>query len=175
MPFSIRTGKGPMKSWKIAIRDALLVGSVASLTSLAGLALRSRAEDGRPWPSVNAPSHWLWGNVALRQDEASWRYTLTGLLIHHASSGFWGVLHEKLLCTDGEVKPAGCLIRDAALTTAVAAWVDLRLVPHRLTPGFQRRLSSASLFGVYALFGIGLALGSHLASRRRHVISANPR
>ena len=155
-----------MKTWRQALRDALIVGSFASLTSLAAMVLRSRAENGTPWASVNAPSHWVWGNIALRQDGRSLRYTALGLAIHHASAGFWGMLHEKLLCSDGVVKADGRLLAAAALTTAVAAWVDLRLVPHRLTPGFQRRLSSPSLLAVYALFGIGLAAGSYLANRQ---------
>ena len=59
---------------------------------------------------------------------------------------------------------AEAVLRGSQLT-AVAAWVDLRLVPHRLTPGFQRRLSSRSLLMVYTLFGMGLAAGSYLAKR----------
>lgn len=162
-----------MKTWKRALQDALIVGSFASLTSLAAMVLRSRAENGTPWASVNAPSHWVWGNPALREDERSLRYTALGLVIHHASAGFWGMLHEKLLCSDGAAKVDARLLATAALTTSVAAWVDLRLVPHRLTPGFQRRLSPFSLLAVYALFGVGLAAGSYLVNRHLHDLPAD--
>jgi hypothetical protein len=155
-----------MKTWKRALRDAVIVGSFASIFSLVPMVLRSRAENGTPWASVNAPSHWVWGNVALRQNERSLRYTALGLAIHHASAGFWGVMHEKLLCGGHATRADARLLATATLVTAVAAWVDLRLVPHRLTPGFQRRLSSRSLLAVYALFGMGLALGSHFANQR---------
>ncbi|HLO63603.1 MAG TPA: hypothetical protein VK165_11660 [Azonexus sp.] len=157
-----------MKTWKRAVQDALIVGSFASLTSLAAMVLRSRAENGTPWASVNAPSHWVWGNVALRQDARSLRYTALGLAIHHASAGFWGVIHEKLLCSEQPAKADARLLATATVVTAVAAWVDLRVVPHRLTPGFQRRLSSRSLLAVYGLFGLGLAAGSYLANRHFH-------
>jgi len=155
-----------MKTWKRALKDSLIVGSFASLTSLAGLALRGRAENGSPWGPVNAPGHWVWGDRALLQDRRSLRYTAAGLLVHHLSAGFWGLLHEKVLGTEGQAKAVSGLLRDAAATTAVAALVDLRLVPHRLTPGFQLRLSPFSLVVVYALFGLGLAAGSYLAGRR---------
>lgn len=155
-----------MKTWKRAFKDAVIVGSFASLTSLAVLALRSRSENGSAWASVNAPSHWLWGQAALTQDRASLRYTATGFVIHHLSAGFWGVLHEKLLGEAGRRQSAPTLLRNAALTSAVAAVVDFALVPQRLSPGFQRRLSSPSLTLVYTLFAVGLAAGSYLTGRR---------
>jgi hypothetical protein len=34
------------------------------------------------------------------------------------------------------------------------------MTPERLTPGFEHRLSTRALLGVYACFAIGLALGS---------------
>lgn len=158
-----------MKTWKQALSDAAVTGSVASLTSLAALALLGRAENGSPWGPTNAPSHWIWGNVALRQDGPSVRFTVTALVIHHLCSVFWGALHEKLLRTRGatQANPRG--LGEAALTAATAAWVDLCVVPHRVTPGFQRRLSRSGLAIVYALFGLGLAAGSYVANRRRDV------
>lgn len=156
-----------MKTWKRAFKDAIVAGSFASLTSLAAMAMRSRRENGSVWPALNAPSHWLWGEPALRQEGPSLRYTATGLLIHHLSAAFWGVLHEKALGDSERRKGVPVLLRDAAVTTAVAALVDLRVVPQRLTPGFERRLSSPSLAGVYALFAVGLAAGSYVLGRNR--------
>lgn len=154
-----------MKTWKCALRDAVIVGSFASLTSLAPMILRSRAENATAWAALNAPSHWVWGDAALCQDACSVRYSALGLAIHHASAGFWALLHEKLLGRDESSRVIARLLGKAALTTAVAAWVDLRVVPHRLTPGFQRRLSERSLLTVYVLFGLGLAAGSYLVNR----------
>jgi hypothetical protein len=45
--------------------------------------------------------------------------------------------------------------------------VDLGLVPERLSPGFERRLSRPSTGLVYLSFGVGLALGGLLALRDR--------
>jgi len=55
---------------------------------------------------------------------------------------------------------------DAAAVTAVAALVDLRIVPHRLSPGFQDRLSGRALVQVYGGFALGLVLTAWLGGRR---------
>lgn len=156
-----------MKTWKRALKDGLVTGGIAGLTSLVVLALGRTGERGEPWGPVNAPSHWIWGDLALVQDGATPRYTATGILVHQAAASFWGVLHERYLGDPEDGKGAGNLLRDAVLTTTVAAVVDLQVVPHRLTPGFQHRLSAAGLAGVYCLFALGLALGSRVVGRRR--------
>jgi hypothetical protein len=154
-----------MKSWNRAFKDAVIVGTVAGLTSLVAMALRSHAENGTAWASVNAPSHWVWGDEAIAQDQPSWRYTATGFLIHQASAGFWGLVHEKVFASQGAPRPTSQLVCDAAVTSALAAWVDFRLVPHRLSPGFQHRLSLLSLTAVYLLFGTGLVAARYLLHR----------
>lgn len=154
-----------MKTWKQAMKDAAVVGSFAAATSLGGLMLRARKEDGSPWAAANAPSHWLWGRPALYQNAPSLRYTATGVLIHSLSGGMWGLLHEKVLGERARDKSFPQLLGDAAMTTAVAALVDFALVPQRLTPGFQKRLSLGSLVRVYGLFALGLAAGSWLVNR----------
>lgn len=141
----------------------MVSGSVASLASFAALLLGGRAQSGQALAPVNAPSHWLWGDVALHCDGPSLRYTLVGFAVHHLSSMFWGTVHA--LVFGGGSKPPRLLLGEAALTTGVAAWVDLRGVPHRLAPGFQRRLSASALAGVYVFFALGLAAGNRLAAR----------
>jgi hypothetical protein len=157
-----------LSRWKdpAAWRRVWTHGSLASLLSAVVLAWCGRAETGSAAAALNAPSHWLWGRRALRSDGASLRHTLPGMAIHHASSLFWGVFYEALQARRRRVTPALALA-DAAAVTAVAALVDLRLVPERLTPGFERRLSARSLSGVYLGFAAGLALGGLLVRRAR--------
>lgn len=153
-----------MKSWQQAFNESLFVGSVASLASLAAMAVCGRRDNRTLWPAVNAPSHWVWDEKALHQEQPSLRYTLPGFLIHHLSSHFWALLHAKARAE--RRREARTLLGEAALTTVVAATVDLVVVPERLTPGFQRRLSPASLTTVYVLFGLGLAAGTWLIDQR---------
>jgi hypothetical protein len=154
-----------MKTWSESVRDGWLPGTLAGALSAALLAVRGRAELRKPLAPLNAPSHWLWGDRALRQDGRSWRYTGAGLLIHQASSLMWGVLYERFVSRP-RAEPSQEL-RDAAVATAAAATVDFVLTPRRFTPGFEKRLSARSLLLVYGGFAVGIAVGSHLVRRRR--------
>lgn len=148
------------------VKAALASGLAAGLLSAATLVWRSHAENGRPLAAINAPSHWLWGDRALRRDGASLRYTAFGWAIHQLASHFWAVIYEALQRRDPPT-PAMALA-DAAALTAVAAVVDLAVVPHRLTPGFEHRLSPRGLGYVYGSFALGLALvGVWRAAHRR--------
>ncbi|HLL17245.1 MAG TPA: hypothetical protein VK439_00540 [Rubrivivax sp.] len=141
-------------------------GSLASLASAAVLAASARRETGSPWAALNAPSHWFWGRPALRRNEATWTYTGVGMLTHHLSAIFWAVGYEWLRSRRRNPTAANA-IGDAAVVTALAATVDLKVVPERLTPGFEHRLSKPSLLMTYVGFGVGLALAGLLAERNR--------
>lgn len=154
-----------MKSWPQALRDGAASGTVAGLTSLGMLAWRGREETGSAFAPVNAPSHWIWRDRALRQNGPSWRYTLVGLLVHQGASVFWGVLYERYLAGRNVAQPAVADLRDAAVATAAAATVDLVMTPRRFTPGFEKRLSPRGLLWVYAGFAVGMALGSRALRR----------
>jgi hypothetical protein len=155
-----------MKTWTQSLRDGLLPGSIAGVVSGNLLALCGWAELGKPMAPLNAPSQWLWGDRALRQDGKSWRYTAAGSLIHQGSALMWGVLYERFVARP-RAQPSQEL-RDALLAAAVAATVDFALTPRRFTPGFEKRLSVKSLLLVYGGFAVGIAIGSHLV-RRQHV------
>lgn len=153
-----------MTPWNEALRAAIVSGTLASACSTLVLAWRGRRDTGSTAASLNAPSHWLWPR-ALREDRASLRYTLTGVLVHHAAAIFWACLYERL-APQGRARTPAAALRDAATITAVAAVVDLQLVPERLTPGFERRLERDSLRWVYVAFAGGLAMAGLLAARR---------
>ncbi|MCW7537393.1 hypothetical protein OOT46_05940 [Aquabacterium sp. A7-Y] len=148
---------------RVAVR-----GSLASLASGLVLAACGQWRKGRPAAPLNAPSHWLWGDPALRQHRVSLRYSLTGFTVHHASSLLWAAVHERCApsCRGLSAAPAAVL-RDAAVVTALAAWVDLAVVPWRLSPGFQRHLSTGQLVAVYGAFAAGLAAGTAALNRKR--------
>ena len=158
-----------MKTWPEAIRDGAISGSVASVLSTAVLGARGERENNSPYAPTNAISHWFWGDRAARHDEPSGRYTAVGYAIHHASATLWAVLYEKWFggkAERGEILPA---VTGAAAVAGLACFVDYKLTPHRLQPGFEKRLSTPSLFLVYASFGAALALRGLAASMKgRH-------
>jgi hypothetical protein len=144
------------------LRLAASSSTLANTLSAAVLAWRGRHENASAAAPLNAVSHWLWGDEALQHDEVDARHTGAGLLIHAASSFLWGAAFAWLHSRRARPGPLAAVV-DAAAVTATAAVVDLKLVPQRLTPGFERRLSTGGLVCVYAAFALGLAL----AARRR--------
>ena len=147
---------------------ALCAGTVAAAVSEWTLARRGRRDTGRAAAAINAPSHWLWGEEAIRRDGLDLRHTAVGTAVHWASALLWSTAFAVLRARRRAPGPGNAII-DAAAVAAVAAWVDLRVVPCRFTPGFERRLSGKSLLLVYAGFAAGLA-AAELArgARPRH-------
>jgi hypothetical protein len=146
------------KSWRDALRDALVSGSVASIASTAALLLFGEKEIGDPAAPLNGPSQWIWGRHAKYRNGFTVRHTVVGYAIHHAASIFWALFYEKAR--------RGPALRDAAITSAVASAVDFRLTPPRLRPGFEKRLSQPALVAVYAAFALGLAAASLWTAQR---------
>ena len=155
-----------MKTWPQAFRDGVISGSVGSILSTAVLSARGEQENGTPYAPNNAISHWFWGERAARQDGPSMRYTAVGYAIHHASATLWAVVYEKWFgekADRGELVPA---VAGGAAVACLACFVDYKMTPHRLQPGFEKRLSTPSLFLVYASFGAGLVMRGLAASRK---------
>jgi hypothetical protein len=146
------------------LQRVLTDGTLASVLSGLVLAWRGRGDTGSAVAAVNAPSHWLWGHEALRRNDTTARHTLLGALVHQASSVFWAFFYDALQRRRRRPTPASAFV-DAAAVTTLAAVVDLKVVPERLTPGFERRLSDRSLWWVYVSFGVGLAIGGWLMQR----------
>lgn len=154
-----------MKTWSAAIQDGLRTGAAAAFSSLAALALLGRREQGSAAAPVNAVSHIVWGRRAFRRDGVDARHTLSGLALHVASGLFWGVLYEKLLGDRGS-ESLGSTVGKAALASGTIATIDLGLVPQRLSPGFERRLSSAGTALAFAALAVGFVVGTRSGGRR---------
>ena len=167
-----------MRSAGIHLRRAVAAGTAASLASTLVVAWRSKRETGSPWGGINAISHWIFGRHAYSIDEPRAAHSSLGLLIHQASSLFWGALYYALLVNVRANRPPEVLVAErtgptaadaiaaAAIVSALAAFTDFRLTPPRLTPGFEHRLSRGSVALVYLAVGCGLAAtGVALAKR----------
>lgn len=160
--------KETTKSWPEAMRDGAVSGSLASLASTAALAASGEKETGTPYAPTNAVSHWFWGERAAHQDDLSARYTLLGYSIHHASATLWAVIYEKFFGRIAERKSVVPALAAGAAVAGIACFVDYKMTPQRLQPGFEKRLSSRSLLLVYGVFGLALAARGLAASRPRN-------
>jgi hypothetical protein len=155
-----------MNAWEEALREGAVTGSMASVASALALVAAGRRENGDGAAPVNAVSHWVWGDAALREGGPTLRHTLTGYLVHHGASIFWGTLHARAWGMRAGAKRPLPALAGAAAASAIACFVDYRMTPQRLTPGFEHRLSTRAMVLVYACFGLGLALGSLSLARR---------
>jgi hypothetical protein len=147
-----------------AARDAFLSGSAASIVSAIVLAICSEIEENAPAGALNGPSQWLWGEGEAFTRRATLKHTAVGYTIHHASSIFWALLHERAF--GGAHKSAARHCIEAAATTAAAYIVDYTFTPRRLRPGFRKHLGPGSMFAAYAAFAAGLAAAAIVRDRQ---------
>jgi hypothetical protein len=153
-------------AWKHALREGLVEGTLASVLSAGLLALVGRRQAGSAAAPINAVSHWAWGDESLRQDGVTARHTLLGYVTHHLAAVFWSTLHARLW---GRRPGAGTLpqaLIGGLVTSAAAAAIDYTLVPRRLTPGFEHRVSRGAMAGAFGAIALGVALGAMLMRER---------
>ena len=115
---------------------------------------------------TNATSHWWYGDRAAGLASAWVGETAVGYATHHAAAIFWALLFETLRSRLSVRTLAGSA-QLAAVTAVVAAIVDYRLVPKRVTPGWELVLSRRSTAAAFLALAEGLTLGGILSDRRR--------
>lgn len=148
----------------LLVRTMQTAGPATAATSAAVAACGSR-EDGNPVAPINAVSHIAWGDEAAEHEEASLKYTLTGATLNAAAITSWAAVYELGFgrkAREGSVKAA---VLGGIATAALAYVTDYYIVPKRLTPGFEKRLSAPSMFGVYAALAASLPLASLAVGR----------
>jgi formate-dependent nitrite reductase membrane component NrfD len=148
------------------LREGAVTGSLASILSTAVLALAGARQNRSAAAPINAASHWIWGDESLREDRLTLRHTLLGLLTQHAASIFWAALYSRIYGHRPEAKQWPQALAGAATTCAIAGVVDYMVVPKRLTPGYEHRLSTSAMVAVYAALAAGFALGAAVLRRR---------
>jgi hypothetical protein len=125
----------------------LVSGTLAGVAAAVAAAVAGRRQAGSYAAPLNATSHIVWGDRAARRDAVSAKYTGIGAALHYGAALFWAALYELL--------PGRAPVRAAAVA-ASAYVVDYHVVPRRLTPGFEMRVSPAALAAVYGALALGL-------------------
>lgn len=150
-----------MQNTETAIKRALTSGTIAGLATAAATALAGKRDIGSYAAPLNATSHVVWGESAALQNKPSLKYTLTGFMLNHASAIFWAAIYEKFFGARSARSAARSLplrpLLGATVVTAGAYAFDYYLIPQRLTPGFEKRLSGRSLLAVFGVLALGLA------------------
>jgi hypothetical protein len=127
-------------------KRVLMSGVLAGTAAAIAVSLAGRRQAGAYAAPLNATSHIVWGDVAARRNALSVKYTATGTLLHYGAAVFWAALYELL--------PGRAPLR-AVVTAATAYVVDYHVVPRRLTPGFELRVSPRALAAVYGALALG--------------------
>jgi hypothetical protein len=122
-------------------------------------------DDGSTLAPVNAVSHIAWGDEAAEQDDASLKYTATGATLNAAAVAAWAAVYELGFGGAARRGNVNAAIAGGIATAAMAYVTDYYVVPKRLTPGFEKRLSSPSMFAVYAALAASLPLASLAVGR----------
>ncbi|WP_019140500.1 hypothetical protein [Noviherbaspirillum massiliense] len=144
-----------------SVRQALVSGTVAAATTSLAAALAGKRETGSYVAPLNATSHIIWGDQEARQNDTSFKYTLTGVLLNYGAGIFWAAFYERWFGRGGHPDAQRSLSRPligAAVVTAGAYLTDYYLVPKRFTPGYELRLSGKSLLAIYGALALGLAM-----------------
>jgi hypothetical protein len=147
----------------------LVSGAAAGIATTLTALLAGKREAGSYAAPLNATSHAAWGEAAARQDKPSLKFTGVGLLFNSAASIFWASLYEKWFAPrigrNLQRSPLRPLV-GAAAVTAGAYITDYYLVPKRLTPGFEKRVSGKALATIYGALALGFLAGRMINDRR---------
>ena len=158
--------KSTMHHVKGTLRESIITGTLAGVLSAAVLAATGKRETGSAVAPINAESHWLWGDESLREDRPTLKHTLAGIVTHQLSTVFWATVYALVRGDRKAVHRVPEAIIGGVATSAAAAAIDYTLMPKRLTPGFEHRLSTGSMVGVFAAIAAGIAIGTLLLRDR---------
>jgi hypothetical protein len=152
----------------LAVTRALMSGTLASVFAALALAACARRE-GRAAPQpMNATSHWLHGDQAATLPDTHWSHTGLGFGTHHTAAMMWAGLFETLR-QRARSDSTAAVVRDAVVSSGVAAFVDYVLTPHRFTPGWELVVSKRSMALAYAALGAGFVTAEYMLPARQRL------
>lgn len=146
--------------------DTVAAGSAATALTTATVLCLGHERDSSTWAPLNAVSHITYGDEAADHTEWSPKYTGTGAALNTAAMFSWAAMHAGVMrAIPRQDLPSA--VGAGAAVAAIAYVVDYYVVPRRLTPGFEKRLTGSSLFWIYSSLAAGLAAGWAANNRSR--------
>lgn len=145
------------------IKHTLQQGLLATTSTTMALGALGAAQSRDPIGPINAVSHILYGDEeAMTTSDIDARHTLAGAGLNSASVTLWAGVFELLF---GRWARRGTrqAFAAGAMVSGLAYAVDYHVVPKRLTPGFEQKLSPKRLVAVYGILAASLAVGALLS------------
>ena len=149
------------QEWEETLQNAVVAGSIVCVATLVAVALRGRADSGSAVAPINASSHVIYGPEAASADVPDVRHTVPGFAINAGACVFWATIYEGLFGRAARRRPGVALLGGPAVA-ALAYLVDYHLVPKRLTPGWEERVSGRSLAMIFGAMALSLPVRSLL-------------
>lgn len=147
-----------------AVAPALGSTAVATAATTASLVWLGKRHARTPWAALDAVSHIAWGNRAYAREELDVRHTVVGGLLNACAVAGWAAVHASIVGRPMRTGLAIPLALASGAAVAAAAYVvDFKVVPKRITPGFQWKLPRRPVRAVYVVLAASLAAGSLLA------------
>jgi hypothetical protein len=154
------------KSWRQTLGDAAVSGTISGAATAAAAAACGARDSGSAVAAINAVSHILWGSEASNVRVADAKHTASGLVLNEGAGILWAAVYERLFGNAAERGDVAKAFGGAGAVAALAYVVDYHVVPKRLTPGWEERVSGRSLALIYAALALSLPLRGLFQSRR---------
>jgi hypothetical protein len=155
------------RDWPAAVRSATRSGAIAAGTTTLCVAVAGARDSGSAVAPINATSHIAWGESAGAVETVDVRHTALGAALNAGACVFWATFYEKYFGRAAERGDVATALLGGAAVAAAAYVTDYHLVPKRLTPGWEARVSGRSLAAAYTVLALSLPLRGLLQRRRR--------
>ena len=143
-------------TWMQMIKDVFLSGAISSVSTAATAAACGARDSGSAIAAVNAVSHIAWGREASDVRVVDVKHTVPGLLLNTGATIFWAAIYETIFGKAADRGQIGKAVLGGAAVSALAYVTDYHVVPKRLTPGWEERVSNRSLGVIYVVLALSL-------------------
>lgn len=154
------------RAWSGTARDAVISGAIASATTVAAAAACGARDSGSAIAAVNAVSHIVWGSGASDIEQPDVKHTLPGVLLNTGATIFWAAIYERVFGQSAHRGHIAKAVLGGGAVAALAYVTDYHVVPKRLTPGWEYRVSNRSLALIYGVLALSLPLRGLLRRTR---------
>lgn len=142
------------RTWSESGRDAVLSGTIVSAATAATAAACGARDSGSAIAAVNAVSHILWGSDASNVRVADMKHTVPALLLNTGATIFWAAIYERIFGHAADRGHISKALLGGGAVAALAYVTDYHMVPKRLTPGWEERVSNRSLAVIYVVLAL---------------------
>jgi hypothetical protein len=153
---SIRSDSTVGRQASEELQRVLVAGAIVCVATLVAAAVRGRADSGSAIAPINATSHIVLGPAAGSVDVPNFKHTMLGVVINAGASVFWAAIYQWLFDRDHQRGGVGTSVLGGAAVALLAYLVDYQLIPKRLTPGWEYRVSGRSLAMIFGAMAVSL-------------------